>query len=80
MFRYSVDGGEAEAVEYTLSWVGKRRAARGARHAPATVRDDRIIADTVMVRRALAGLAAGRNGGSSPCLSRRYASTVTWIR
>jgi hypothetical protein len=34
--RYSVEGGEGEVVEYTLSWLENG------------VRDDRIVADTVM--------------------------------
>jgi len=46
--RYPVDGGATEVIEYTLSW-----AENGVPHAAhhmhlLTVRDDRIVADTVM--------------------------------
>src|SRR6266851_2561238 len=46
--RYSVDGGEAEVVEYTLSW-SENGVPHAAHHMHLlTVRDDRIVADTVL--------------------------------
>jgi DUF1707 SHOCT-like domain/Cell wall-active antibiotics response LiaF, C-terminal len=45
--RYSVDGGEAEVVEYTLSW-SENGVPHAAHHLHLlTVREDRIVADTV---------------------------------
>jgi hypothetical protein len=46
--RYSVEGGEGEVVEYTLSW-SENGVPHAAHHMHLlTVRDDRIVADTVM--------------------------------
>ena len=46
--RYSVDGGEAEVIEYTLSW-SENGVPHAAHHMHLlTVRDDRIVADTVL--------------------------------
>jgi hypothetical protein len=45
--RYSVDGGEAEVIEYTLSW-SENGVPHAAHHLHLLkVRDDRIVADTV---------------------------------
>ena len=46
--RYSVEDGEAEVIEYTLSW-SENGVPHAAHHMHLlTVRDDRIVADTVM--------------------------------
>jgi hypothetical protein len=46
--RCSVEGGEGEVVEYTLSW-SENGVPHAAHHMHLlTVRDDRIVADTVM--------------------------------
>jgi hypothetical protein len=46
--RYSVEGGEGEVVEYTLSWL-ENGVPHAAHHMHLlAVRDDRIVADTVM--------------------------------
>ena len=47
--RYPVGDGAGEVVEYTLSWIRERRAARCPPHAPADVWPTAsIVADTVM--------------------------------
>jgi len=45
--RYAVDGGTAEVIEYTLSWSENGVPHAGHHLHLLTVRDDRIVADTV---------------------------------
>jgi hypothetical protein len=47
LHRYSVDGGQGEVVEYTLSWAENGVPHAGHHVHLLTVRDDRIVADTV---------------------------------
>src|SRR5580692_5793624 len=47
LHRYTVDGGQGEVVEYTLSWAENGVPHAGHHVHLLTVRDDRIVADTV---------------------------------